>query len=73
MGAFDAIEVVLVLELTAGSPGVDFFFGATVCDVVTVVAASGVVISALELMSCTRGIPVVAVTMASPLVVSPLL
>ena len=71
MGAFEAIEVVLVFELSAGSPGVDFFFGATVSDVVTVLAASGVAISALELMSCTRGIPVVAVTLARALVVSP--
>ena len=70
MGAFDAIEVVLVFELSAGSQGVDFFFGATVTDDVTVLAASGVAISALELMSCTCGIPVVAVTLASPLVVS---
>ena len=77
MGAFEAIDVVIVFELTAGSPGVDFFFGATVSDVVTVLAASGLrlvavaVSAAEEVVSFTRGISVVAVTLTSPLLVSP--
>ena len=75
---FEALEIVFVVfELSAVSPDVDFFFGATVSDDVTVLAASGLrlvavaVSAAEEVVSFTRGISVVAITLTSPLLVSP--
>ena len=77
MGAFEAL---VFFESSTGSTGVDFagspgvgcFFGVT--DSVS--GASGLKLVAFatpapELLSCTGGIPLVAVTLAIPLVVSP--